>query len=190
MGTHDPRQTYKYEESTVTVAALLGRQPAPDGTPERGSVGTPTAGPSLGAAPASGRPGRNRRLLLASAAGLAAVAVVTALVVVHASVSARSSTDAAVTGPPRLLLTTSQVHIGGSYFATVDGFARGEGVRFSWTGPTNGVMGVYAADSNGHSGVRGPIVEQDPPGNYQIIATGLTSGRTVAKPLRVLAAER
>ncbi|HEY4003992.1 MAG TPA: hypothetical protein VGM60_02235 [Pseudonocardia sp.] len=188
MGTHDPRQTYKYEESTVTVAALLGRQPAPDGTPERGSVGTPTAGLSLGAAPASG--GRNRRLLLASAEGLAAVAVVTALVVVHASVSARSSTDRAVTGPPRLLLTTSQVHIGGSYFATVDGFARGEGVRFSWTGPTDGVMGVYAADSNGHSGVRGPIVEQDPPGNYQIIATGLTSRRTVAKPLRVLAAER
>ena len=173
MGERDPRRTREYDEPIVTVAALLGRQPGPVGVSEQG--------------PAPGPPGRNRLVLLA--AGSAGVAVVLAVVLVHVSVSARSSADAAVAGPPRLLLTTSQVHVGGSYFATVEGFAPGESVRFSWTGPTSGVMGAYDADSAGHSGVRGRIVEQDPPGNYEIIATGLTSGRRVADPLQVLAAE-
>jgi hypothetical protein len=59
-------------------------------------------------------------------------------------------------------------------------------VRFSWTGPTNGEMGTFPADSSGNTGVRGPIVEKDPPGSYRIIATGLGSGRVVSAPLQVL----
>ena len=35
----------------------------------------------------------------------------------------------------------------------------------------------------------GPVVERDPPGNYQIIATGLRSGRTAQTALEVLAAD-
>lgn len=79
--------------------------------------------------------------------------------------------------PVRLALTTCQVKIGETYAATASGFAPGEKVRFSWTGPTNGVMGAFPADQNG-TRVHGGILEKDPPGTYAIFATGMTSGRT------------
>jgi actin-like ATPase involved in cell morphogenesis len=77
----------------------------------------------------------------------------------------------------RLVLSTCQVKIGETYTATASGFSPGEKVRFSWTGPTNGVMGAFPADQAGNR-VHGGILERDPPGTYAIFATGMTSGRT------------
>jgi hypothetical protein len=85
----------------------------------------------------------------------------------------------------QVALSTSQVKIGSTYSATASGFSPREGVRFSWTGPTNGVMDVFPADLSGtvtHSG----ILEKDPPGRYTIIATGLASRRTASAALQVL----
>lgn len=89
------------------------------------------------------------------------------------------------TGAARLMLSTSQVKFDDVYSAAAVGFLPGEGVRFSWTGSTAGLMGDFAADSSGnatHSGIH----EVDPPGSYTIIATGLTSGRTASAGLEVL----
>ncbi|MCA1835189.1 MAG: Hsp70 family protein, partial [Actinobacteria bacterium] len=82
-------------------------------------------------------------------------------------------------GPPvaRLALSTCEVRIGETYTATASGFSPGENVRFSWTGPTNGVMGAFPADQAG-TRVHGGILEKDPAGTYAIFATGMTSGRT------------
>jgi hypothetical protein len=52
-------------------------------------------------------------------------------------------------GAERLVLSTSRVAIGDTYFANASGFSPGENVQFSWTGPTNGMMGVFTADSSG-----------------------------------------
>jgi hypothetical protein len=84
-----------------------------------------------------------------------------------------------------LMLSTNTVAIGSSYTATAIGFAPGEPIRMSWTGPTNGLMGIDPTDEGGtmrHS----PILERDPPGSYEIIATGVTSGRTATARLQVL----
>jgi hypothetical protein len=89
------------------------------------------------------------------------------------------------TGAAQLALSTSQVKIGDTYFATASGFSPGENVQFSWTGPTNGVMGVFRTDSNGGATPDG-IVEEDPPGHYTITVTGLTSGRTTLADLQVI----
>lgn len=122
-----------------------------------------------------------RRWLLGS---LSAVLIVAAGIAV--SVVWRPSRVPVAAGP-RVELTTSQVAIGRSYRASAAGFVAGEQVRFTWTGPTNGVMGAFVADGSGHSGVRGPIVEQAPPGDYQITATGLRSGLAASAALRVTA---
>ena len=116
--------------------------------------------------------------MLASAGAVLAVAVAATIAVAQPSHAATV---------PRLSLTTARVHDGASYFATASGFSPGETIRFSWTGPTHGVMGSFAADSAGQGSVRGPIVEKDPPGSYEIIATGLASGHVAATPLQVLA---
>jgi hypothetical protein len=89
------------------------------------------------------------------------------------------------TGAAQLMLSTSQVKIGDTYFATASGFSPGESVQFSWTGPTNGVMGVFRTDSDGGA-TPGGIVEEDPPGNYIITVTGLTSGRASSADLQVM----
>lgn len=65
------------------------------------------------------------------------------------------------------------------------GFSPREGVRFSWTGPTNGVMDVFPADVAGNV-THGGILEKDPQGRYAIIVTGLTSGRTASAALQVV----
>jgi hypothetical protein len=89
------------------------------------------------------------------------------------------------TGAARLALSTSQVKIGDSYFATASGFSPGEGVRFSWTGPSDGVMGVFPADSGGRKS-HGPVLERHPPGSYTITVTGMTTGRSASVGLQVV----
>jgi hypothetical protein len=77
--------------------------------------------------------------------------------------------------------------IGDSYFATAKGFEPGESIHISWTGPTSGMMEAAQADP---AGIRrqGPIIERDPPGDYDILAVGLTSGRIASARLKVLPA--
>jgi hypothetical protein len=58
-------------------------------------------------------------------------------------------------------------------------------VRFSWTGQTSGVMGVFLTGLDGGKS-HGPIYERDPPGSYTITVTGLISGRTASTELQVL----
>lgn len=186
-GRHDGRPRGR---STITVAELLERrsefdvagetrptQPVPASpattAPVRGVHSTPTE--TARRKTTAGK----RRVLLASGSAVLAVAVAVPIAVAHSFHSAGSTA-------PRVDLTTSQVHIGRSYFAAASGFSPGEEVRFSWAGPTRGVMGTFAADPAGRANVRGPIMEKDPPGSYQIIATGLASGHTVAAPLQVL----
>ncbi|HEX8933808.1 MAG TPA: Hsp70 family protein [Pseudonocardiaceae bacterium] len=89
---------------------------------------------------------------------------------------------------PGLMLSTCQVKIDETYTAIASGFEPGENVRFSWTGPTIGVMGAFPADSGGNRSPGG-IVEKDPPGTYAIIATGLRSGRTTSAGLVVADAD-
>jgi hypothetical protein len=99
-----------------------------------------------------------------------------------------SGTPSALGAQPRVVLTTEEVKGGETYSVTASGFSPGETVQLTWTGPTKGTMGSGPADGAGvHS--MGPIVERDPPGSYQIIATGLQSGRTAQTPLQVLAAD-
>jgi hypothetical protein len=71
-------------------------------------------------------------------------------------------------------------------------FSPGEDVQFSWTGPTNGTIGVrhatmsvIRADAGGSTTYGGRIVEDTPAGNYKITVIGLTSGRIVSTPLVV-----
>jgi hypothetical protein len=99
--------------------------------------------------------------------------------------AAGEPTDAPLAAQPRVVLTTPKVKGGETYSVTASGFAPGETVQLTWTGPTRGTMGQGPADGSGvHS--MGPILERDPPGNYQIIATGLQSGRRAQTPLQVL----
>jgi hypothetical protein len=89
------------------------------------------------------------------------------------------------TGTAQLVLSTSQIKIGDNYRAEASGFLPEEDVRVSWTGPTNDEMDVFPTDSGGRTS-SGRIYERDPPGNYIIIATGLTSGRTASAELQVV----
>jgi hypothetical protein len=98
--------------------------------------------------------------------------------------TAPSSTGAQIDTATRLVLSTSQVKIGDTYSVTASGFSSGEGVQFSWTGPTNGVMGVFLADLGGNA-TPGGIVERDPPGRYSITAIGQTSMRIASAELVV-----
>lgn len=143
-----------------------------------GSGGSPGGPP-----PHRARPRRSPRLL----GSAAVVGVVAAGIVV---VAVWRPSGAAAAGGARMDLTTPEVQIGRSYRAGMSGFASGEQVRVTWTGPTSGVMGAFTADESGRAEVRGPIVERDPPGDYRIIATGLRSGFTASAPLRVTDGER
>jgi hypothetical protein len=89
------------------------------------------------------------------------------------------------TGTAQLRLSKSQVALGDTYFIIIWGFSPGENLRFYWTGPTEGVMGVFPADSAG-SKSHGPIFERHPPGTYTIAVTGLTSGRSTSAELQVV----
>lgn len=100
----------------------------------------------------------------------------------------KPSTVGASIRPPGLMLSTCQVKIDETYTAVASGFEPGENIRFSWTGPTTGVMGAFPADSGGNRSPGG-ILERDPPGTYAINATGLRSGRTTSAGLVVADAD-
>jgi hypothetical protein len=119
------------------------------------------------------------RLLLATATALI-IAVALSVFALLKPFIVNADTSAA-----RLVLSASQVKIGDTYLLTALGFSPGEAVRFTWTGPSDGVMGVFPADSSGRKSP-GPVFERHPPGNYTITATGLTSGRTASAGLRVV----
>ena len=123
---------------------------------------------------------RRHGLLLATATALIIAMAATAYVVY---VLKPSHADAG-TGAARLMLSKPQVKIGDTYYAKARGFSPGENVRFSWTGPTSGVMGDFPTNSGGGTSHR--VFERDPPGKYIITVTGLTSGRTASTGLRVL----
>lgn len=162
------------------------RPPAP---PTQRPYPSPGAGPSPWQEPvrpppesAETRGGPTRRLLLIGIA----VAIVLVVAVVVYILAVRPPAVAATSA--QLSLTSSQVKMGTTYLATATGFAPNEKVKFSWTGPTNGMMDDLPADATGKK-VQGPILERDPPGNYVIIASGLTSGRSATARLQVLAAD-
>ncbi|MGH3764219.1 MAG: Hsp70 family protein [Pseudonocardiaceae bacterium] len=129
-------------------------------------------------APAPVRRQRRPWLLISAAAALVVATAAVGFVLLKPLIGG------AGTGAIRLTLSTCQIKIGESYTATAGGFAPGENVRFSWTGPTTGVMGAFPADSGGNRSP-GKIFERDPPGTYAIIATGLKSGRTTSAGLVV-----
>jgi hypothetical protein len=87
------------------------------------------------------------------------------------------------TGPAPLVLSTSEVKIGDSFFATAWGFVPEEKLRFS-VNRADGVIGVSPAGSAGSRWNR--IVENGPPGNYTVTVTGLTSGHTASAELKVV----
>jgi hypothetical protein len=157
-------------------ASATSTQPemiAPPRPPVREAVPMPAKPPQpppsvpvpIPALPPARRP-RRPWLVIGTAATLAAATAAAAYVLLKPGPQ-----------PARLALSTCQVKIGETYIATASGFSPGENVRFSWTGPTSGVMGAFPAD---HAGTRvhGGILERDPPGTYAIFATGMTSGRT------------
>jgi hypothetical protein len=90
-----------------------------------------------------------------------------------------------VSTDPRLVLSTSQVKIGDSYSITALGFSPGEDVQLLWTGPTRGTIAASTlTDSHGNT-TPDKIVENDPPGNYTIIAIGQKSRHTAFAELVV-----
>ncbi len=118
-------------------------------------------------------------------AGLAAAVVVLAVAVSVYGLLDGKSTGNADAATPRLTLTSSQVTIGTPYSVSGSGFLPGESVQPSWTGPTHGLMDTCPADHTGTAST-GPIIEREPPGNYVLIMTGLTSGRSATARLQVL----
>jgi hypothetical protein len=171
-GAH--RQNNSESGQAVSLADLLG-QPVVPRQRQLDSPGhhSPRRSPA-------GRRWLSRRSLpgrwwLLAGAVVVLMAIGAVMIAAHAHAPAR----------PRLALTVSRVAIGHSYFATATGFRPGEPIRFSWTGPTNGVMGTFPADSTG-ARTHGPILERDPVGSYQIIVTGLASGQVTSTPLQVM----
>jgi hypothetical protein len=158
-GAH--RQDNSESERMISLADLLGQPTIPGQREHHSPPATRRRRPGL------------PWLLAGVVIALAAIGTGTVMLTGHAQAQ------------PRLALTTARVAIGHTYFATATGFLPREQIRFSWTGPTNGVMGAFPADPTGAS-THGPILERDPVGNYEIIATGLTSGHVASTPLQVL----
>jgi actin-like ATPase involved in cell morphogenesis len=186
-GAPMPTHAYSPAHSNTIPPGRMApvRPPAP---PTQRPYPPPGAGPSPWQEPnrpppsSAGPRGPARRLLLIGIA----VAIILVLAVVVYIVLVRPPAAAATAA--QLSLTSTQVKMGTTYLATATGFAPNEKVKFSWTGPTNGMMDDLPADATGKK-VQGPILERDPPGNYVIIATGLTSGRSATARLQVLAAD-
>ncbi|MGQ0481244.1 MAG: Hsp70 family protein [Pseudonocardia sp.] len=147
-----------------------------------------------GQPPQSPRPGgavKQRILLATIVVALLVAAGATAWVLLSPAgtpTAAPGTSAPPAASTPRLVLTTDQVRFGDSYYLTATGFTPGEDVRLSWTGPTSGIMDAVPADANGVRN-HGPVIERDPPGQYVIIATGMSSGRTAEARLQVLAAD-
>jgi hypothetical protein len=195
--TDDPAFVYRAEPRSSAVTAPPARSPAeppsrawggatevvervapaPNQPPRFGAGDAP---PSLTSASGQRTPtpkGRYALLLVL----LVAVAAGAAFVLFRPAVAGVTRPNSA-----RVTVTTARVGPGESYFAVASGYSAGEQVRFTWIGPTSGDMGSFPADSAG-TVVHGPIIERDPPGDYQIIVTGRTSGNVAATPLKVVA---
>jgi hypothetical protein len=99
--------------------------------------------------------------------------------------------SAATTTPParaaRLVLSASTLRPGGSCTATADGMKPGEPVAFTWTGPSGGSAGPFAAGRTGEAAARIRGVEK--PGWYTVQARGKHSARTASARLRVVKAD-
>jgi len=167
---------------------------APQLPPERPPYAPPPMPPDAGASPWQEPPNTERYYDGGPPAprqrrrGLLVGALVLILVILAGGayvVLSRPAAGTANAQTAQLSLTVSQVRGGETYFVTATGFAPGERVMFSWTGPTNGVMDTFPTDPTGRK-THGPIIERDPPGNYVIIATGQTSGRRATAELEVL----
>ncbi|MEO7196345.1 MAG: ATP-binding protein [Pseudonocardiaceae bacterium] len=169
----------RFDDTPGRLVRLLATVPGPEvaemaAQAAAGLTGQPVdTHPRHGRADATDRHKKEHRLLLTTASALAIAVMAFALF------------RPFIVGAARLVLSTSQVKIGDTYSATASGFSPGETVRFSWTGPSDGVMGVFPADSDGGKSP-GPVFERHPPGSYTITVTGLTSGRTASAGLRVV----
>jgi hypothetical protein len=84
---------------------------------------------------------------------------------------------------PSLTLSPSTVPDGTSYLAAASGFLPGEDVEFSWTGLSSGVITDRLAGVSGRVSIQ--VQEGAAPGDYLIIAKGLTSGQTASADLLV-----
>jgi len=89
------------------------------------------------------------------------------------------------TGAARIVLSTSQVKIGNTYFVKAAGFSPGEHLQFSWSGRTRGVSHNFPAADSGGTGWQ-QVYERDLPGHYTLTVKGLTSGRTATAELDVV----
>jgi hypothetical protein len=87
--------------------------------------------------------------------------------------------------PYQVTLTLSKTTVadGSTYVAYGSGFAAGEQVQFTWTGPSSGTIGTEPADDRGNVSI--VVSENAAPGDYTIIATGLSSGWSAAASLQV-----
>ncbi|MDQ2707150.1 MAG: hypothetical protein M3Z25_05740 [Actinomycetota bacterium] len=171
--------------------AVRGRPPV---TPGSGRPARCSDQPRAVSSGTASRPAPRRSLMTAIGSwfrrqGLLVIVVIVLAVAIGtgALLARQSSTVPAAADTARLTLTTSRVRIGESYSVNASGFAPGEKIKFTWTGPTNGTMGSFLTDQTGTI-VNGPILGRDPPGNYVITATGSQSGRSVTAPLQVVAA--
>ncbi|MDQ2882605.1 MAG: ATP-binding protein [Actinomycetota bacterium] len=171
----------RVDDTPARLFRLLPTVPGPDVAAEAETAqrSTPPRAPKHGRADSAGRRQRKSRLLRTAGAAM----VIAIAVTVFACVGS-FNVDAG-TGGARIVLSTSQAKMGDTYLATASGFSPGEAVRFSWTGPSDGVMGVFPADSKGGESL-GPVFERHPPGNYTITGTGLTSGRIASAVLQVV----
>src|SRR6185437_12744419 len=124
--------------STRPEVIVPPRPPVQETAPKPAASPPPPASPALPPPSPPARRPRRPWLVAGTAAVLVAATGAAAFVLLKPGPQAA-----------RLALTTCQVEIGETYAATASGFAPGERVRFSWTGPTNGVMGAFPADQNG-----------------------------------------
>jgi len=168
-------------DTPARLFRLLATAPDPDVVAEAETAqrSTPPRAPKHGRADNTDRRQRKSWLLRTTGAAMVIAIAVTAF-----ACQGTFNVDAG-TGAARIVLSTFRVKMGDTYLATASGFSPGEAVRFSWTGPSDGVMGVFPADSKGGESL-GPVFERHPPGNYTITGTGLTSGRIASAVLQVV----
>ncbi len=95
-----------------------------------------------------------------------------------------SFSDGNLPSTPMLMLSPSTVAVGNTYLATASGYWPSEQVRFSWTGPSSGMITTVAAGISGQATIQ--VREGATPGNYMIIARGLKSGQTASTRLWVV----
>jgi hypothetical protein len=86
--------------------------------------------------------------------------------------------------PATLVLQPNTVIRGRTYQATASLFWPGEGVTFSWNGPSSGMITTVSVAMDGQATT--VVQENAAPGGYLITARGMLSGRTASAGLRVV----